>query len=52
MIGRIMHHVHTSAGLNKNQYGFTPERGTNGRREGSQGDHGRKLETKEQHASC
>jgi len=28
MIDRIMHHVHTSAGLNSNQYGFIPQRGT------------------------
>jgi len=27
MIGRIMHHVHTSAGLNSNQCGFIPHRG-------------------------
>ena len=28
MIDRIMHHVHSSAGLNSNQYGFIPQRGT------------------------
>jgi len=28
MIDRIMHHVHTSAGLNSNQYGFIPQRRT------------------------
>jgi len=28
MIERIMHHVHTSVGLNCNQYGFIPQRGT------------------------
>jgi citrate lyase alpha subunit len=28
MIERIMHHVHTNAGLNSNQYGFIPQRGT------------------------
>jgi len=28
MIDRIMHHVHTSAGLNSNRYGFIPQRGT------------------------
>jgi len=28
MIDRIMHYVHTGAGLNSNQYGFMPQRGT------------------------
>ena len=28
MLDRIMHHVHTSVGLNSNQYGFIPQRGT------------------------
>jgi len=28
MIDRIMHHVHTSVGLNSNQYGFIAQRGT------------------------
>jgi hypothetical protein len=28
MIDRIMHHVHTNAGLNSNRYGFIPQRGT------------------------
>jgi len=28
MIDRIMHHVHSSAGLNRNQYGAIPQRGT------------------------
>ena len=28
MIDRIMHHMHTSVGLNSNQYGFIPQRGT------------------------
>jgi len=28
MIDRIMHHVHTSAGLKSNQYGFIPQRRT------------------------
>jgi hypothetical protein len=28
MIDRITHHVHSSAGLNSNQYGFIPQRGT------------------------
>jgi hypothetical protein len=28
MIDRIMHHVHSSAGLNSNQHGFIPQRGT------------------------
>ena len=28
MRDRIMHHVHTSAGLNSNQYGFIPQRET------------------------
>jgi len=28
MINRIMHHVHTSVGLNINQYGFIPQTGT------------------------
>jgi len=28
MIDRIMHHVHTSAGLNCNQHGFIPQTGT------------------------
>jgi len=28
MIDRIMHHVHTGVGLNSNQYGFIPQRGT------------------------
>ena len=28
MIDRILHHVHTSVGLNSNQYGFIPQRGT------------------------
>ena len=27
MINRIMHHVHSNAGLNSNQYGFIPQRG-------------------------
>ena len=27
-IDRIMHHLHSTAGLNSNQYGFTPQRGT------------------------
>ena len=25
---RILHHVHSNAGLNSNQYGFIPQRGT------------------------
>ena len=28
MIDRIVHHVHTGAGLNSNQCGFMPQRGT------------------------
>ena len=28
MIDRNMHHVHSTAGLNSNQYGFIPQRGT------------------------
>jgi hypothetical protein len=28
MIDRILHHVHSNAGLNSNQYGFIPQRGT------------------------
>jgi hypothetical protein len=28
MIDRIMHHVHSNAGLNSNQYGFIPQRGS------------------------
>jgi ribonuclease HI len=28
MIDRILHHVHSTAGLNTHQYGFTPKRGT------------------------
>ena len=28
MLDRIMHHVHTSVGLNSNQYGFIPQRGS------------------------
>ena len=28
MIDRIMHHVHSSAGLNSNQHGLIPQRGT------------------------
>jgi len=28
MIDRIMHHVHTSVGLNSNQFDFIPQRGT------------------------
>ena len=28
MIDRILHHVHSSAGLNSNQYGFMTQRGT------------------------
>ena len=28
MIDRILHHVHSSVGLNSNQYGFIPQRGT------------------------
>jgi len=28
MLDRIMHHVHISVGLNCNQYGFIPQRGT------------------------
>jgi hypothetical protein len=28
MVDRFMHHVHTIAGLNSNQYGFIPQRGT------------------------
>ena len=28
MIDRIMHHVHSSADLNSNQYGFIPQRET------------------------
>jgi len=28
MIDRIIHHVHSSADLNSNQYSFIPQRGT------------------------
>ena len=28
LIQRIMHHVYTNEVLNKNQYGFTPQKGT------------------------
>jgi hypothetical protein len=28
IIDRNLHHVHSSAGLNSNQYGFIPQRGT------------------------
>jgi hypothetical protein len=28
LIDRILHHVHSNAGLNSNQYGFTPQSGT------------------------
>ena len=28
MINRILHHVHSNAGLNSNQYGFVPQSGT------------------------
>jgi hypothetical protein len=28
MIDRILHHVHSNAGSNSNQYGFIPQRGT------------------------
>jgi len=28
MINRILHHVHSNAALNSNQYGFMPQRGT------------------------
>ena len=28
MIDRILHHVHSNAGLNSNQYSFIPQRGT------------------------
>jgi len=30
MINRILHHVHSNAGLNSNQYGFMPQCGTVG----------------------
>ena len=28
MIHRILHHVHSNVGLNSNEYGFIPQRGT------------------------
>jgi hypothetical protein len=28
MIDRILHHVHSNAGMNSNQYGFIPQSGT------------------------
>ena len=30
MTDRILHHVHSSVGLNSNQYGFIPQKGTVG----------------------
>jgi hypothetical protein len=44
MIDRILHHVHSHAGFNSNQYGFIPDRNC-GCSDGSQGYYGRKLET-------